>query len=195
MAVVQHSDALLVRRYIQGDESAIALLIERYQSRVYAFIYSKVSDKDLTEDIFQDTFVKVVDKLKMGVYNEEGKFISWVIRIAHNLIIDHFRAMKKMPMKRDTDTYSVFYDHVHAEPNVEADLIQFQIEGDLHKLIEELPFEQKEVLKMRIFADMTFIEIAEQTGVSINTALGRMRYAIINIRRLVDKHQIILTNS
>jgi RNA polymerase sigma-70 factor, ECF subfamily len=195
MAVVQQSDALLVRRYMQGDESAIAALIDRYQSRVYAFIYSKVSDKDLTEDIFQDTFVKVVDKLKMGIYNEEGKFISWVIRIAHNLVIDHYRAKKKMPMKRDTDTYSVFFDHVQCEPNIENDLINIQIQGDLHKLIEELPNEQKEVLKMRIFADMTFIEIAEQTGVSINTALGRMRYAIINIRRLVEKHQIILTNS
>ena len=195
MAALQHSDASLVKRYIQGEEIAIAQLIERYQSRVYAFIYSKVSNRDLTEDIFQDTFVKVVDKLKMGVYNEEGKFLSWVIRIAHNLIIDHYRLQKKMPMNRDSETHSVFYDHQQLEPNVENELINLQIESDLQKLIEELPEEQKEVLKMRIYADMSFIEIAEQTGVSINTALGRMRYAIINIRRLVEKHQIILTNS
>ena len=193
MNINQLSDALLVKQYIAGNERAISELIGRHQSKIYSFIYSKISDKDLTEDIFQDTFIKVINKLKSGYYNEEGKFLSWVMRIAHNLVVDHFRSTKKMPFNRDTDDFSVFGRMVDDVPNIEKKLIGFQIEEDLRLLIEELPEEQKEVLVLRMYNDMSFLEIAEQTNVSINTALGRMRYALMNLRKLVEKNQIILT--
>ena len=194
MANVQIPDALLVKNYVAGDETALATLINRHQSKIYGFIFSKISDRDLTDDIFQDTFIKVIKTLKSNSYNEEGKFLPWVMRIAHNLIIDHFRKNKKMPMFRETEEFSIFSIMTDQSLTVENKMISDQVEKDLKKLIEELPQDQKEVLVMRIYQDLSFKEISELTGVSINTALGRMRYALMNLRKVIDKHQIILTN-
>ncbi len=188
------SDALLVSKYIKGDESALSLLIERHQSKIYGFIYSKVSDRDISNDIFQDTFMKVIRTLKTKSYNEEGKFLPWVMRIAHNLIVDYYRNNKKMPMQRDTDEFSVFSVIHDNNPNIESQIIGLQIETDLRKLIEELPEDQKEVLVMRMYQDLSFKEISDLTGVSINTALGRMRYALMNLRKIIDKKNLVLTN-
>ena len=175
MANVQTPDALLVKNYIAGDENALSILINRHQSKIYGFIYSKLSDRDISDDIFQDTFIKVIKTLKSNSYNEEGKFLPWVMRISHNLIIDHFRRTKKMPMNRETEEFSIFSIMSDNVPNIESKLITAQVENDLRKLIEELPSEQKEVLMMRMYQDLSFKEISEMTGVSINTALGRMR--------------------
>ena len=194
MANVQTSDALLVKNYIAGDENSLSILINRHQSKIYGFIYSKLSDRDIADDIFQDTFIKVIKTLKSNSYNEEGKFLPWVMRISHNLIIDHYRRNKKMPMFRETEDFSIFSIMSDNVPNIESQLITSQVENDLRKLIEELPEDQKEVLVMRMYQDLSFKEISELTGVSINTALGRMRYAIMNLRKVIDKHQIILTN-
>ena len=194
MANVQTSDALLVKNYIAGDENSLSILINRHQSKIYGFIYSKLSDRDMADDIFQDTFIKVIKTLKSNSYNEEGKFLPWVMRISHNLIIDYYRKNKKMPMFRETDDFSIFSIMSDNVPNIESQLITTQVESDLRKLIEELPEDQKEVLVMRMYQDLSFKEISELTGVSINTALGRMRYAIMNLRKVIDKNQIILTN-
>jgi RNA polymerase sigma-70 factor (ECF subfamily) len=194
MATVQIPDALLVKNYIGGDENALAMLISRHQSKIYGFIYSKIADRDVSDDIFQDTFIKVIKTLKSNSYNEEGKFLPWVMRIAHNLIVDHFRRNKKMPMFRETEEFSIFSVMSNNEPNIESQIITSQVESDLQKLIDELPADQKEVLVMRMYQDLSFKEISEITGVSINTALGRMRYALMNLRKVIEKHNIILTN-
>jgi RNA polymerase sigma-70 factor (ECF subfamily) len=194
MANIQTPDALLVQSYVAGDENALATLIKRHESRIYGFIYSKISDRDISNDIFQDTFIKVIKTLKSNSYNEEGKFLPWVMRISHNLIIDHFRKSKKMPMFRETEEFSIFSIMSDDVPTIESQLISTQVEQDLKKLIGELPLDQKEVLVMRMYQDMSFKEISEITGVSINTSLGRMRYALMNLRKIIDKHQIVLTN-
>ena len=175
------TDACLIRKYIQGDEKSLELLVYKHKSKIYNFIFSKVLDREIAEDIFQETFIKVIKTLKNGTYNEEGKFLSWVMRISHNLIIDFFRKTNRMPkFEASSDDYDIFQFIKDGSPNVENTLINKQIVNDLKKLILELPLDQKEVLNMRIYRDMSFKEIAEVTGVSINTALGRMRYAIIN---------------
>ena len=194
MANVQIPDALLVKSYVAGDENALASLIKRHQSKIFGFIYSKVGDRDVSDDIFQDTFIKVIKTLKSNSYNEEGKFLPWVMRIAHNLIVDHFRKNKKMPMFRETEEFSIFSIMTDNNPNIEAQMITSQVESDLQKLIDELPNDQKEVLVMRIYQDLSFKEISALTGVSLNTALGRMRYALMNLRKVIEKHQIVLTN-
>ena len=194
MADIQLPDALLVKKYVEGDENALTVLINRHQSKIFGFIYSKIPDRDISNDIFQDTFIKVIRTLKSQSYNEEGKFLPWVMRIAHNLIIDHFRKNKKMPMFRETEEFSIFSVMTDDSLTVENKIIRDQVEVDLKKVIEELPADQKEVLVMRMYQDMSFKEISEVTGVSINTALGRMRYALMNMRKVIDKHQIILVN-
>jgi RNA polymerase sigma-70 factor, ECF subfamily len=194
MATVAIPDAVLVKNYIGGDENALAILIKRHQSKLYGFIYSKVSDRDISDDIFQDTFIKVIKTLKSNSYNEEGKFLPWVMRIAHNLIVDHFRKNKKMPMTRETEEFSIFSIMTDSSMNVEGQIITEQVENDLQRLILELPDDQREVLHMRIYQDLSFKEIADMTGVSINTALGRMRYALMNLRKIIEKNKIILTN-
>ena len=194
MANLVLPDAVLVKNYISGDESALASLIERHQSKIYGFIYSKINDRDLSDDIFQDTFIKVIKTLKSQSYNEEGKFLPWVMRIAHNLVVDHFRKAKKMPYQRETEEYSVFNYMTDNSLNIEGQIISEQVESDLAKLLDELPADQKEVLVMRMYQDLSFKEIADLTGVSINTALGRMRYALLNLRKIIEKNQIILTN-
>ena len=194
MKYSMNSDALLVSAYISGDESALGELITRHKDRIYRFIYSKVYDRDATEDIFQDTFVKVIQTLKKGAYNEEGKFLPWVMRIAHNLVIDFFRKNNRMPKFESSDDFNIFSVLSDGTMNAESSIIKDQVEKDLQRIIEELPEDQREVLIMRIYKDMSFKEISEQTGVSINTALGRMRYALINHRKVIDRNQIILTN-
>ncbi|MFM7018081.1 RNA polymerase sigma factor [Flavobacterium sp.] len=194
MATTQIPDALLVKNYIAGDENALAILIKKHQSKIYGFIYSKMPDRDVADDIFQDTFIKVIKTLKSNSYNEEGKFLPWVMRISHNLIVDHYRKNKKMPMLRETEEFSIFSILTDNSLNAEGRIITDAIEKDLHKIIQQLPDDQREVLEMRIFQDLSFNEIAEQTGVSINTALGRMRYALMNLRKIIEKNNIILTN-
>ena len=187
-------DSTLVSDYIQGNEASLEVLIKRHKQRLYSFIYSKVLDRDITEDVFQDTFIKVIRTLKKGNYNEEGKFLPWVMRISHNLVIDHFRKTNRMPSFKNTDEFDIFSIIGDGNLNAEKKIIQEQIYSDVRELVKELPEEQKEVLIMRMYKDMSFKEISENTGVSINTALGRMRYALMNMRKLIEKHKIILVN-
>lgn len=191
---LQVADSILVQNYISGDEKALEILINKHNQRLSSFIYSKVLDRAITEDIFQDTFIKVIRTLKRGAYNEEGKFLPWVMRIAHNLIIDHFRRNKRMPKFEGSEDFNIFSVLGDDKLDAERQLIKDQIDSDLGLLIEELPDDQKEVLIMRIYKDMSFKEISENTGVSINTALGRMRYALINLRKIIEKNNIVLTN-
>lgn len=187
-------DSVLVNQYVKGDENALEILIYRHKQKIYSFIYSKVFDKDVAEDIFQDTFIKVIRTLKRGNYNEEGKFLPWVMRISHNLVIDYFRKTNRMPKFDNTDEFNIFSVLSDSALNAESSIIKDQVETDVRRLVDELPDDQKEVLLMRIYEDLSFKEISDKTGVSINTALGRMRYALINLRKIVDKHNIILTN-
>lgn len=186
------SDIELVRHYIGGNEHAFEILLLRHKRKVWSHIFLMVRDREVTEDIFQEAFIKVVQHLKAGKYNEEGKFLPWVMRIAHNLVIDHFRRNKKMPLVRSNDDYDVFATHSQSDKNVEERMVNAQIDEDVRKLIEKLPPEQKEVVVMRTYLGMSFKEIAEHTDVSINTALGRMRYALINMRRLIKQHKMQL---
>jgi RNA polymerase sigma-70 factor (ECF subfamily) len=188
------TEAVLVKQYIDGDEKSLSTLINRHQHKIFSFIFSKVYDKDLAEDIFQDTFIKVIRTLKRGKYNEEGKFLPWVMRIAHNLVIDHFRKSNRMPKFEGKGDFEILDFMTDGDLNAERQIIKSQIETDLHELIKELPQDQLEVLEMRIFKEMSFKEIAFKTDVSINTALGRMRYALINLRKIIEKHQVVLTN-
>jgi len=188
------TDAVLVSNYIKGDENSLSILIKRHKQKIYSFIYSKVFDRDVTEDVFQDTFIKVIRTLKLGKYNEEGKFLPWVMRIAHNLVIDHFRKNNRMPKFDNSNDFNIFSVLSDSSLNAEKTIIKSQVEDDIKRLIDELPDDQKEVLVMRMYNDMSFKEISENTGVSINTALGRMRYALINLRKVIEKHNIVLTN-
>jgi len=187
-------DNILVQQYLKGDNDSFEILLTKYKQRIYSFIYSKIKDRDIADDVFQDTFIKVIQTLKKGAYNEEGRFVSWVMRIAHNLIIDHFRRQQRMPMY---DTYDheqdVFYRLSEPSKNIEDMIIDSQIKSDITALMLELPENQYEVLKMRLFQDMSFKEIAERTNVSINTSLGRMRYGLINLRKLIDERNLTMT--
>src|SRR6056297_3006610 len=194
MEQLQIKDSILVKNYIDGDEKALEILINRHNQRITSFIYSKVLDRDVAEDIFQDTFIKVIKTLKKGKYSEEGKFLPWVMRIAHNLVIDYFRKNKRMPKFEGSDDFNIFSFIKDEKLNAEKQIIKDQIESDLTNLIDELPDDQREVLIMRIYKDMSFKEISENTDVSINTALGRMRYALINLRKIVERKNIVLTN-
>ncbi|MFO7998119.1 MAG: sigma-70 family RNA polymerase sigma factor [Bacteroidales bacterium] len=187
------SDQELIRQFISGDHSSLEILISRHQRKIFSYILLIVKDKHLAEDVFQDTFIKVINTLRSGAYNEEGKFLPWVMRIAHNLIIDFFRKSKRMPYVENSDEYDFFETLNLFEDTVEDKMIINQIHQDVRHLVEFLPDEQKEVLKMRHYMDMSFKEIAEKTDVSINTALGRMRYALINLRKLIREKEIILT--
>ena len=186
------SDQVLVKKYINGDNYSFEVLLNRHKSRVFAFIMSKIKNKDLSEDIFQDTYVKVVNSLQKGKYNEEGKFLPWVMRIAHNLVIDHFRKQKKMHMVRSNNDFDIFDVIKDDNINVDDRLIRDQIFSDLRGLINLLPNDQKEELMMRYFEEMSFKKIAEHFDISINTALGRMRYALINLRVLKKKRHVDL---
>jgi RNA polymerase sigma-70 factor (ECF subfamily) len=192
MLLINLSDSELVALYLKGDSKSFEALIQKHNNKIYAFILSKIRNRDLAEDIFQDTFIRVINSLQKGKYNEEGKFLPWVMRIANNLVIDYFRKSKKMRAIASTDDFDIFDILQDGEKNIEDNLVNNQIHKDLRKLIEHLPEDQKEVLKMRYYAELSFKEISESTGVSINTALGRMRYALINLRKLIDSHQVDL---
>jgi len=188
------SDSELIRAYRGGDEQAFEILLTRHQERVYTKIHFIVRDSDLANDLFQDTFIKVLGLLKTGKYIEEGKFLPWILRIAHNMAIDHFRRNKKMKMVRSREDFDVFSILDTGETHIEDKLVADQINSDVRDLIEYLPEDQQAVVRMRMYQDLSFREIAESTGVSINTALGRMRYAVINLRKIIDENNIQLTS-
>ena len=191
-------DHQLVNQYINGDESALSILIQRHKRRVFSYIMLTMKNRALAEDIFQDTFVKVINTLKKGhLYNEEGKFLSWVLRIAHNIMIDSFRIDKRMPTisggtNSDGEEFDIFSVIAIKDRNMEQEICKNQMRKDIRKLVELLPAEQREVLMMRHYYDMSFKEISEQTNVSINTALGRMRYGLINLRKMIEEKDIVV---
>lgn len=193
MCVQNISDQQLVSAFLSGDSFSIERLIIRHKDKVFGYILSKVKDVDLANDLFQEVFIKVINKLKEGKYNEEGKFISWVMRISHNMIIDHFRKTSRIRMVRPTDEFNIFDTIGGSEDCTETDMVRAQVFTDLKALVTYLSAEQKEVLEMRYYAGMSFREISEECDISINTALGRMRYAIINLRKLQQKHQLNLS--
>lgn len=186
------SDKELLSQYKNGNETALELLIERHKEKVYTAIYMFVKDTYLAEDIFQDTFIKVLKTLRKGKYREEGKFLPWVLRIAHNLCIDHFRKNKRNPKVTNSEGFDIFDILPFSGDNVEQDIEKKQAHQKVRDLVNALPDEQKEVVILRHYAGLSFKEIATLTDVSINTALGRMRYALINMRRLVEEKQIAL---
>jgi RNA polymerase sigma factor (sigma-70 family) len=189
------SDKELIKLFVSGNAQAFEKLIRRHKDKVYTYILFNVKNQELAEDIFQDTFIKVINSLKKGSYNEQGVFVSWVIRIAHNLIIDYFRKENRMPTYSNDSLSEInlFNSKSLSEETIEDKIIREQIANDVRNLIDELPDEQREVILLRHFGNLSFKEIAEQTDVSINTALGRMRYALMNLRKLVDEKNIILT--
>ncbi|MBE5032355.1 RNA polymerase sigma factor [Gallalistipes aquisgranensis] len=188
------SDQELLNTYLSGNESAISVLIERHRKRVSDYIYMMVKDRDVADDIFQETFIKVIRVLSEGRYVETGKFLSWVLRIAHNQVIDHFRQNKQQNQVTESDAgYDILNSRKFSDTTVEDHMVSAQIESDVRKLIDYLPDEQREVVMMRYYSGLSFKEIAEQTDVSINTALGRMRYALINLRKMIQEKQLILS--
>ena len=192
-----HTDSWLISEYRNGNEKTLSILIERHQKDLFSFIFYKLMDEDLANDIFQDTFMKIIVTLKEGRYNEEGKFILWAKRIAHNLIIDHYRVKSKhikvSETSYDNDEFSIFDLISGNEENIEEKLISEQIQHDLTRMLVFLPENQQEVIKLRFFDGLSFKEIADQTNTSINTTLGRVRYALINMRKIMEENQIILT--
>ena len=186
----QYTDQQIIQCYKEGNENILQELITRYHSKIFRTIYMRVKDEHLAEDIFQETFIKVIHTIKSGGYNEEGKFLPWVIRIAHNLVIDHFRTQQRKSIIVNNDAGDLLETLPILEEDVERSLMKDQSFDDLKKLIKLLPDEQKEVLIMRHFCDMSFKDIAKITQVSINTALGRMRYALNNLRRMIEDHKL-----
>ena len=190
MSIKVKSDEQLISSYLAGSEKSLNIVISRHRSRLLYFIVSKVNDISLAEDIFQDTYIKVINTLKRGMYNEQGKFISWVTRIAHNLIIDYYRKIKKNKFVRSNESYNIFDFVSDTEESKEDLMINERISSELKLLINYLPENQKNVLKMRFYSNMSFAEIAESQNLSINTALGRMRYALINLRKIIKSKQL-----
>ncbi len=188
-------DRELVSLYINGNEKAFEQLLIRHKDKIYRFIYLKVKDKALSDDLFQETFVKIINTLKLGAYNEEGKFLPWAMRIAHNLVIDHFRRAGKVRMISESssqrDDFNIFSVLSCETKNVLEQITYDELESQMVELIEYLPKSQRDILKMRIYQDLSFKDIAETEGISINTALGRMRYALMNLRKLIDKHELV----
>jgi RNA polymerase sigma-70 factor (ECF subfamily) len=188
------SDQDLVQAYIQGDQSAIEKLINRHRSKVYTYILLTIKNQQLAEDLFQETFIKVIQSLRGGKYRDNGRFLSWVIRISHNLIIDHFRKEKQMnSVSNDDSEVDLFNSKKLSDHNIEEVIVSSQIRSEIRLLINELPDDQREVVLLRHYGGLSFKEIAEQTQVSINTALGRMRYALINLRKMIKEKDLELT--
>lgn len=186
------SDQELIQMYVGGQESGLEALLNRYKSKIYTSIYMKVKDEYLAEDIFQETFIKIINTLKSGKYNEEGKFLPWAIRISHNMIVDFFRKAKRAPNIVNADGFDIFEVLEFSDESAESKMLKQQVDVDLKKMIQKLPDDQKEVLIMRHFCDMSFKDIAEITEVSINTALGRMRYALSNLRKMIEGTDLTL---
>lgn len=195
MAMERMDDRELITAYINGNEKAFEVLLMRHKDKIHRFIFLKVRDQLLAEDIFQEAFIKIIRTLKMGAYNEEGKFLPWAMRIAHNLVIDHFRKASKMRMisesSSQSDDYNIFSTLSLEDMNIQDQITLDELKNQMVDLIEYLPESQKDILKQRIFQDMSFKDIADSEDISINTALGRMRYALINLRKLIDKHQLV----
>lgn len=189
-------DRVLVSAYINGNEQAFETLLMRHKDKIYRFIAMKVRDNALAEDIFQDAFIKIVNTLKAGSYNEEGKFLPWAMRIAHNLVIDHFRKANKVKMISESssqrDDFNIFHTIKQDDENAFESMTREELEGQMVGLIDHLPESQRDILIMRIFKEMSFKDIAELEDISINTALGRMRYALINMRKLIDQHNLVV---
>jgi RNA polymerase sigma-70 factor (ECF subfamily) len=196
MILSQLSDSQLIQSYVAGNEDAFAQLLSRHQEAIFKFIYNKVKDAELTNDLFQETFVKVIQKLKLGAYNEEGKFLTWVLRIAHNLVIEHFRKQTKHRMISERHSWSADYNIFHRIASEDANFVQTttaeEIAEQLHAMMAHLPESQREMIYMRLFEERSFKEISESEGVSINTALGRMRYALLNLRKMIDEHALTM---
>lgn len=195
MAMKELDDSLLIKDYVDGNEKAFEVLVLRHKDKIYRYIYLKVRDQLLAEDIFQETFIKVIRTIKLGSYNENGKFLPWVMRIAHNLVIDHFRKANKVKMISESSSrnedFNIFSTLALDELNVQDQITLDELKAQMVNLIEYLPDLQRDILKQRIFQDMSFKEIAELEDISINTALGRMRYALINLRKMIEKHQLV----
>ncbi len=193
------TDQVLVKQYLAGNEVAFEILLGRYKDRIFSYLMSLLKNRKLAEDVFQDAFFKIIKTLKKGKYNEEGKFLPWAMRIAHNLAIDQFRKQKKMPTvgqttsKSEDDDFDIFSLVKIEENNVEDQMIDDQIKNDVTKLLDHLPDEQREIVFLRHFKEMSFKDIAEMKNISINTALGRMRYALINLRKIIEEHKVMLT--
>ncbi|MEN9699623.1 MAG: hypothetical protein RLZZ301_821 [Bacteroidota bacterium] len=194
MVYTRCTDSELIQLYVRGREDAFGELLKRHQEAIFKFIYLKVKDSDLANDLFQEAFMKVIHKLKEGAYNEEGKFLPWVLRIAHNLVIDHFRRQSKYRMISErhswSEEYTIFHRIAADEPNFVQQTTLEEIQEQLHQLLEHLPEAQREIIYMRLFQELSFKDISENEGVSINTALGRMRYALLNLRKLIEKHEL-----
>ena len=195
MIMKRMDDRELITSYIDGNEKAFEVLLMRHKDKIYRFVYLKLRDADLAQDIFQETFVKIINTLKAGSYNEEGKFLPWAMRIAHTLVIDHFRKSNKVRMISESsstkDDFNIFSTLSLEDKNIQETMSYDELEKQMVDLIDHLPATQRDILKMRIFRDMSFKDIAEAEDISINTALGRMRYALINMRKLIEKHQLV----
>ena len=192
MKKIALSDNELISLYVNGDESALKTLIQRHEKRVFSYILLSVKNRELAEDIFQDTFIKVINTLRSGNYHEEGKFVQWVMRIANNLKIDYFRKMQRMPAFETNGEFDIFDIIYGSEPSIEQKMITEQLYAEISEMVKLLPPEQREVLEMRIYQDISFKDIAEMTDVSINTALGRMRYALINLRKILKEKNVLV---
>lgn len=196
MMLKRLDDHELVSAYIDGNESAFEVLLMRHKDKIFRFIYLKVRNEALAEDIFQEVFVKIINTLKAGAYNEEGKFLPWSMRIAHNLVIDHFRRTSKVKMISESSSqkedFSIFQLISSGDKNVQEKMTTLELQEQMVELVNHLPKSQKDIVRMRIFKDLSFKEIAEIENISINTALGRMRYALINLRKLIEKHDLVV---
>jgi len=197
MLVKRCDDSDLVSSYLMGNEKAFEELLYRHKDKIYRFIYLKVRKQEIAEDIFQETFVKVINTLKLGAYNEEGKFLPWAMRIAHNLVIDYFRKVNKVRMISESSSkhedFTVFSTLSVQDKNIQEEICHIELQGQMVDLINYLPESQRDILVMRLYQEMSFKDIAEKENISINTALGRMRYALINMRKLIDKHELVTT--
>ena len=192
----QTEDRDLINAYVKGNEKAFEILLMRHKNKIHRFIGMKLRDADLTEDIFQETFIKIINTLKSGAYNEEGKFLPWAMRIAHNLVIDHFRKSSRVRLISESssksDDFNIFSTLKLTDENIEQSITRGELESQMVGLVEYLPDTQRDILKMRIFQDLSFQDISEMENISINTALGRMRYALINLRKLIEKHEMVV---
>ena len=196
MILAQSTDSQLIHAYVNGNEEAFGILLQRHQEAIFKFIYNKVKDTELANDLFQEAFVKVIQKLKLGAYQEEGKFLPWILRIAHNLVIDHFRKQAKHRFISErhswSEDYNIFHRIASEDPNFVQQTTAAEIAEQLHVLLGHLPQSQREMIYMRLFEERSFKEISEAEGISINTALGRMRYALLNLRKMIDEHALSL---
>ena len=191
MNVKQLNDKELIHAYLKGNHQAFEVLLNRHRNKIYTSIYLFVKDSDLAEDIFQDVFIKIIDTLRKGKYNHEGKFLQWAMRISYNMCVDHFRKSKRRTKVSATETFDIFDVLESKDDNMEVTLMKSQLHKRVRSLVDQLPPEQKEVVILRHYADMSFKEISQLTRVSINTALGRMRYALINMRKMVNEAELM----